>query len=154
MYFAASDKEMFGLFRALGHPEWADDERFDTAAKRQEIENFEALGALLHRAFLEISTEEIMRRLVEEEVPAAEVNSIDDVFTDPQVVHNEAIVEWEHPDAGLVKMAKPPVRWGTTQPEVRWSADHLGQSTVEVLSEHGYGADALATLRDSGAILP
>jgi len=153
VYFAASNKEMFGLFRALGHPEWGDDERFDSPAKRQEIENFEALGALLHGAFLERTTEEIMQRLLDEEVPAAEVNSVDDVFTDPQVVHNNAIVDWEHPDAGPMKMARPPARWGTTQPEVRWSADHLGQSTEEVLAAHGYDDDAVAALREAGIIL-
>ena len=77
---------------------------------------------------------------------------MDDVFSDPQVVNNEIIVEWEHPDAGLMKMAKPPVRWGTTKPEAVWSADHLGQSTENVLSEFGYNEEQIAQLREKNVI--
>ncbi len=104
VYFVASDKEFNGLSKALDHPEWIADPRFETMKQRMVPEHFEALGALLHNAFLEFPTDVIMGRLREEEVPAAQVNSIDEVFTDPQVVNNELIVEWEHPDAGLMKM--------------------------------------------------
>ena len=73
VYFAASDAEMAALCAALDHPEWLDDPRFDSPQKRQETDNFEALGALLHNAFLEWPTAEIMARLREHEVPAAPV---------------------------------------------------------------------------------
>jgi len=154
VYFAASDSEVFGLFDALGHPEWRDDPRFADAATRQNPENFEALGALLHNAFLSITTAEAMERLQEHQVPAAQVNTLDEVFDDPQVVHSQIIDTWEHPDAGPLTMAKPPVRWGTTVPVMDHRVDHLGQSTREVLSQAGYDDDALAELRDAGVIKP
>ena len=152
VYFVASDKEFSGLSRALEHPEWIDDERFKTAKDRMVPAHFEALGALLHNAFLNFETKDIMARLHAEEVPAAQVNSVDDVFNDPQVINNETIVEWEHPDAGLMKMARPPVRWGTTKPDIKWSADHVGQNTHVILEEHGYSNDEIMTLRDNGII--
>jgi len=152
VYFVASDKEFSGLSRALEHPEWIDDERFKTAKDRMVPDHFEALGTLLHNAFLNFSTTDIMFRLHAEEVPAAQVNSVDDVFNDPQVINNETIVEWEHPDAGLMKMARPPVRWGTTKPDIKWSADHVGQNTHVILEEHGYSNDEIMTLRDNGII--
>jgi len=152
VYFVASDKEFSGLSRALDHPEWIDDERFKTAKDRMVPAHFEALGTLLHNAFLNFSTIDIMSRLHAEEVPAAQVNSVDDVFNDPQVINNETIVEWEHPDAGLMKMARPPVRWGVTKPEIKWSADHVGQNTHVILEEHGYSNDEITSLRDDGII--
>ena len=152
VYFVASDKEFSGLSRALDHPEWIDDERFKTAKDRMVPAHFEALGTLLHNAFLNFSTIDIMSRLHAEEVPAAQVNSVDDVFNDPQVINNETIVEWEHPDAGLMKMARPPVRWGVTKPEIKWSADHVGQNTHVILEEHGYSNDEIMSLRDNGII--
>ncbi len=152
VYFAASDDEVFGLFDALGHPEWKDDSRFDGPAKRQETENFEALGALLHNAFLTFTTNEIMERLANHEVPAARVNSVDEVFSDPQIVHNQLIQEWEHPDAGTIKMARPPVRWSVTSPAMAHQIDHLGQSTDEVLAAHGFDDDARRRLRQAGII--
>ena len=152
VYFVASDKEFSGLSRALDHPEWIDDERFKTAKDRMVPAHFEALGTLLHNAFLNFSTIDIMSRLHAEEVPAAQVNSVDDVFNDPQVINNKTIVEWEHPDAGLMKMARPPVRWGVTKPEIKWSADHVGQNTHVILEEHGYSNDEIMSLRDNGII--
>ena len=152
VYFFASDKEFHGLCQALKHPEWATDPRFAEPATRLESDNYAALGELLHSAFLEFSSDEIMDRLHDEEVPAAQVNTIDDVFVDPQVVNNEIIVEWEHPDAGLMKMVKPPVRWGTTNHEPVWSTDHVGQSTVEVLQDLGYEEKELIELREKNII--
>ena len=152
VYFVASDKEFSGLSRALDHPEWIDDDRFKTAKDRMVPAHFEALGTLLHNAFLNFSTIDIMSRLHAEEVPAAQVNSVDDVFNDPQVINNETIVEWEHPDAGLMKMARPPVRWGVTKPDIKWSADHVGQNTHVILEEHGFSNDEITSLRDNGII--
>ncbi|KIE51417.1 MAG: hypothetical protein MB53_02930 [marine actinobacterium MedAcidi-G2A] len=152
VYFYASDKEFAGLCKALGHPDWIEDERFLTAKDRMVPEHFEALGSLLHNAFIDFSTDVIMSRLHDYEVPAAQVNSVADVFTDPQVVNNEIIVEWEHPDAGLMKMARPPVRWGTTKPDIKWSADHVGQSTFEILEEYGFTKKEILELQDSKVI--
>ncbi|MCH1512573.1 MAG: CaiB/BaiF CoA-transferase family protein [Acidimicrobiales bacterium] len=152
VYFSASDKEFAGLTKALEHPEWLEDPRFSSPAKRQESENFEALGGLLHDAFLKFTTDDIMERLRTEEVPAAQVNTVDEVFTDPQVINNEIIVEWEHSDAGLMKMAKPPVRWGTTKPDLTWSTDHVGQSTLEVLDEYGFDQEEISILKKKGII--
>jgi crotonobetainyl-CoA:carnitine CoA-transferase CaiB-like acyl-CoA transferase len=153
VYFVASDAENKALFDAVGHPEWAEDERFATITARMLTENFEALGALLHKAFLDFETEDILERLHASEVPAAPINSLEDVFVDPQVAHNETIKEWEHPSVGPVKMARPPVRWGVTIPEEIWAADSLGQSTDEVLLAHGYDKETLADLRTEGVIL-
>ena len=152
VYFYASDKEFEGLCRALEHPEWGEDPRFATVRARMVPDNFEALGALLNKAFLDFTSEAIMSRLHEEEVPAAQVNSIDEVFSDPQVVNNKVIVEWDNPDAGLMKMARPPVRWGETIPEVKWSADHIGQSTISILQEHGFTEEQILSLQENGII--
>ena len=152
VYFVASDAEVRGLCNALGHGEWMDDSRFSTPAARQTNENFEAFGELLQAAFLTFATDDIMRRLHAEQVPAAMVNSLDDVFDDPQVVHNDVIKTFEHPTVGTIKQAKPPVRFSHTQHEPVWTVDELGASTETVLRAHGYDDEALAALRASGVI--
>jgi crotonobetainyl-CoA:carnitine CoA-transferase CaiB-like acyl-CoA transferase len=152
VYFSASDVEFRGLCRALGHPEWFDDPRFDTPQKRQTSANFEALGALLDDAFRSMTTEDLMVRLRAEQVPSAQVGDLDSVFEDPQVLHNEVVHSWEHPSAGPMRHAKPPVRFSTTQHTPLWSVDELGQSTESVLSEYGYDDAALDALRTAGVI--
>ena len=152
VYFAASDAEVRGLCNALGHPEWIDDERFNTPQKRQTAGNFEAFGELLDDGFRAMTTEDVMRRLRAEEVPSAQVNTIDDVFTDPQVVHNDIVHRWEHPVAGPMQHAKPPVRFSHTAHDPVWTVDELGQSTEDVLRAYGYDDESLAGLRTSGVI--
>ena len=75
VYFAASDVEFRGLCRALGHPEWLDDERFNTPQKRQTSNNFAQLGELLDDVFKSLPTDVVMERLRAEEVPSAQVKS-------------------------------------------------------------------------------
>ncbi len=153
VYFYASDSEAHGLYTALGHPEWIDDPRFGDAHARQIPENFQDLGELLHEAFLGFETVDIMDKLREHQVPAAQVNDLAEVFDDPQVVHNKSVMTFEHPDAGEIRVARPPVRWDTTVPEDKTGAAHLGQHTAEILGEIGYDDTKVAELRAGGVIL-
>lgn len=152
VYFTASDVEFQGVCRALGHPEWIADERFATPQARQNLESQIALGELLRTAFLSETVDELIVKMRAEQVPCAKVNSPDDVFTDPQVVHNGVIHTWEHPTIGTVTQPRPPVRWSHTRHEPVWSVDQLGESTESVLRAHGYDDDGLAALRAAGVI--
>lgn len=152
VYFAVSDSEFEGLFRALGHPEWWDDDRFSNPIDRTSAANFEVLGALLDGAFREWQTEELMQRLHDHQVPAAPVNDLTDVFTDPQVVHNDIVHDWEHPIVGPTRSARHPVRFSATPNEANFSADTLGQSTRRVLADAGYTDDELDALVAAGVM--
>lgn len=150
VYFAVGDSEWIGLCTALGHPEWWDEPRFHDVQERMAV--FPEVGALLDATFRQWPTDEIMARLHDNEVPAAPINELTDVFTDPQVVHNESIHTWEHPVLGTTRSAKPPVRFSDTPVEGRWSADTLGQSSHQVLTDVGFSADEIAALVADGVI--
>jgi crotonobetainyl-CoA:carnitine CoA-transferase CaiB-like acyl-CoA transferase len=152
VYFAASNAEWLGLATALGHPEWMDDERFNTPQNRQVPEHLVVLGSMVNDAFLDCPTAEVMVRLHAEQVPAAHINTLDEVFSDPQVVNNGSIHTWHHPTVGQVRQARPPVKWSDTAHDPVWAFDELGQSTVAVLREHGYDDASLADLRAAGVI--
>ena len=152
VYFAASDAEWQGLTAALGHPEWWEEERFKNITLRSQPENFEAIGELLHSAFLEFETDDIIDRLHENEVPAAPMLTLDEVFDDAQVLHNDAVHTWNHPTAGTTRMAKPPVRFSITQHQTVWAADSLGESSVAVLQDAGFHKRRIDELRKSGII--
>jgi crotonobetainyl-CoA:carnitine CoA-transferase CaiB-like acyl-CoA transferase len=49
---------------------------------------------------------------------------------------------------------RTPARWSKTQPQQRHFAPRLGEHSEELLREAGYGPDALAALRASGALDP
>jgi crotonobetainyl-CoA:carnitine CoA-transferase CaiB-like acyl-CoA transferase len=154
IYFAATDKEMHGLFRALGHPEWAEDPRFGVAASRSNIDNAVALGEKIAEAMLGQTTEALLARMLAEDVPVGPVLNLDEVFNDPQVEHNNAILEFDHPTAGRYHQARPAARFAKTAQEPKRRLPPLhGEHTEEVLRELGYSEAELQRLRGDNTVL-
>ena len=150
IWFAASDSENHGLFRALGKPEWCEDPRF--ATMRARTENEVELGAELLKLIGSFPTKELYARMIEEDVPAGAVLSLEEMLEDEQLRHNEAIVEMDHPAAGRIRQARPAARFHGTPQEISRHAPILGEHTDEVLAELGYGADRIAELRQEEVI--
>lgn len=152
IYFAGSESEFHGLFRALGHPEWCDDPRFNLLGLSANPEAREELGGKIGDAIAKFPTKELVQRMAEEQVPVGPVNSIEDMLVDPQIVHNECVFEWEHPSAGNMRQARPAARFSKTpQQAVRMPPLH-GEHTTEVLGELGFDDAAQAALREEGVI--
>jgi crotonobetainyl-CoA:carnitine CoA-transferase CaiB-like acyl-CoA transferase len=152
IYFAVSDAEMHGLFRALGHPEWCSDPRIAAIDARRIPENFQALGGLLDEAFRGWKTHELLERLVAEQVAAGAVLSLEEVIADPQLRHNGAIFERDHPVAGRMRETRPAVRFERTPAEPGRPAPMHGEHSDEVLAELGIDEDERDRLRADGVI--
>ena len=137
--------------QALGKSEWADDPRFAKNANR--VENRAELIRILSEVFLSRDTEAWLKVLHEAEVPSAAVQTIDQVFNAPQVLHREMLVEVEHPTAGSVRMAGIPVKFSTTPASVRLPPPLLGQHTEEILETWlGMGREEIAELKIKNVI--
>jgi formyl-CoA transferase len=117
--------------QAIGRAEWADDSRFEKNSNR--VENRSLLIGLLAEIFLSRSTDEWLKLLNSAEVPCAPVQTVDQVFKAPQVLHREMLVQMEHPTAGTVRMAGIPVKFSLTTASVRLPPPLLGQHNEEVL---------------------
>ena len=117
--------------QAIGRTEWADDSRFEKNSNR--VENRSLLIGLLAEMFLSHSTDEWLKLLNSAEVPCAPVQTVDQVFKAPQVLHREMLVQVEHPTAGPVRMAGIPVKFSATPASVRLPPPLLGQHNQEVL---------------------
>ena len=146
--FAASDDEWRGLTRALDRPALAEDPRFKTLAER--AANFPALFDLMHEAFGERTSADWLARLDAEQVPCAAVQSVEDLFTDPQIAINELIATGEHPAAGAIRQPRAAARFASHALGEGRPAPMLGEHTEEVLQE--LGVEDLEALRRRGAV--
>ena len=152
IYFAASDSEFHGLFRAVGHPEWCEDERFATTRSRAVPENFATLGELLLEEIRRWKTDDLLERMVAEQVPVGPVLSLEEIFEDPQIQHNEAIFEADHPVYGRYRQSRPAARFDRTPLASTRMPPLHGEHTQEILEELGYDAAARAQLQSDGVI--
>ena len=85
-------------------------------------------------------------------VPAGPINSIDQVFADPQVQHLEMAAPVHHPELGDIELVSQAVKMHDTPFVVRSATPALGEHTDEILLAAGYTDDDITGLREAGAI--
>jgi len=129
---AASESIWKRLCPALKRAELTDDPRFAKNADR--VENRQELIAILSAIFMTQTTEYWVAALNQANIPCAPVQTIDQVFAAPQVLHRNMLVEVDHPTAGKVRMAGIPVKFSATPPSVRLPPPLLGEHNDDVLS--------------------
>lgn len=124
-----------GQFRALcGALGLEIEDRFATNALR--VAEREALGALIAAKTEGFTMQGLMQALEAAGVPCGPVNTIDQVFAEPQAIHRGLTVEQARPDladpvrtvASPIRLSKTPVRYDAPPPK-------LGQDTLAVLGE-------------------
>lgn len=80
------------------------------------------------------------------------VYGYEDLINDPQVKHNGTFIEYDHPTEGRIKAPGFPIRFSKTPSRVERGAPLTGEHTREVLTEAGYDADRIESLRNAGVI--
>ena len=133
---------------ALGEPPELEPFEDPTVA----FERRDDISTALGRRLREMSTAEAVERLRAEAVWCAPVNDLDSALADPAVRYLDPVLEFDHPDAGLVKVLKHPVRYSVGEAQLRHLPPSVGEHTDEVLSELGYSADRIAAMRSLGAV--
>jgi crotonobetainyl-CoA:carnitine CoA-transferase CaiB-like acyl-CoA transferase len=129
----------------------ADDTRFaineDRVVHRQALT--QALGPIMRTR----TTAEWVATLEAADVPCGPINTLDQVYADPQVIARGAVETATRPNGATVKLAANPVRMSATSPVTRSAPPPLGEDTEATLRELlNLDAAALAQLKKTGAI--
>jgi len=152
MILAIGNDGQFGSFcRAVGRAEWADDDRFRTNADR--IANRGLLIALMRDITVTRSTSDWIALFEQVGVPCGPINTIAEVFADPQVQARGTRIHMTHPVAGEIPLVASPVRLSQTPVQYRHAPPLLGQDTRDVLGElMGMAPEAIAELMQQGVV--
>jgi crotonobetainyl-CoA:carnitine CoA-transferase CaiB-like acyl-CoA transferase len=122
------------------------DDEVDSWTRRDEI--FAKTRAKLS----EKSSAEWLKVFDERGVWAGPVYGYRELVDDPQIRHNGAFVEYDHPTEGRVKTPGFPIKFSKTPSKVERGAPLAGEHTREVLSEAGYDAATIERLEREGVI--
>jgi formyl-CoA transferase len=147
---ASNDKLFAGLCRAIERPDLLQDARFGNRTDR--FRNRPALIAEIEKTTAAESRAHWLGRLGEHGVPSGPINTYPEALADPHTLAREMVVDLVHPIAGPIKALGVPVKLSDTPGAVDRPAPLVGEHTVEILTELGYGEAEQRSLREQGVI--
>ncbi|KAG7524955.1 succinate-hydroxymethylglutarate CoA-transferase isoform X1 [Solea senegalensis] len=148
---AGNDKQFIKVCEVLQLTELTQQPHYNTNKLR--VHNRQQLIHTLSQGFLQEKTADWLRRFEGSGVPVGPINSIQEVFSDPQVKHNNLIQEVKHPTAGRVSVPGPAVRYSSFGPVGPTPPPLIGQHTVQVLRDTlSYSDDIISELLEARAV--
>lgn len=145
-----NDAQFERLCALLGLPQLSADERFSTNSAR--VKNRAELHDLLESRTRDRTFHELSQSLARENVPAGEILALEQVFSDPQVLHRQMATREMHHRGVPVPLLRSPIRMSNELPR-HSPPPALGEHTNEILSgELGFSSDRIAALRASSVV--
>ncbi len=146
MLSAAQAGEWQRLAQGLGHPEWLADPAYKDAAARQK--NDAVLTAAIAGVIATFDAAALEARLNAAGAPAAAVSNSFQEF----MVENELVAGENHPLFGEYWRMKPRTRFSVS-PNRHGQPCAIGEHTVALLGELGYGEGEIAQLLDKRVVV-
>jgi len=132
----------------IGHPELAENPRYDTREKRMKYS--EELVAIFNKAFLTKPRDEWLQLLHEADLIGAPVNTSVEAVHDPHLLENEYIKDFDHPELGRIGIPIFPIHFSEAEVRKDLIAPKLGEHTDEVLRQlGGYSDEEIIRLKEN-----
>ncbi|MCP5266099.1 MAG: CoA transferase [Burkholderiaceae bacterium] len=139
------------IARTLRHPEWIDDERFQTGFARKRNES--TLASLIEAELAAHPAAHWVATLKAAGVPVGPMHTIDEALAHPQTEALGMVRRFEHPKAGPLRSLGTPVRLSASAPALSRGAPLLGEHSREVLREAGFDDDAIDAMARGGVTI-
>lgn len=147
---AAGDIMWERLCDVLGAPEMMDNPVYATGALRSSNRN--AVNAEIESYTLKKTSAEWIELLAKAGVPCGPINSIDQVFADPQVQHLGMEHPVNHPTLGEINLVGQAINLSRHQSRKGIPSPERGQHTGDILAGLGLSTSDIQELRDNGII--
>jgi crotonobetainyl-CoA:carnitine CoA-transferase CaiB-like acyl-CoA transferase len=148
---AQADDAWKRFAKLIGGEAYAADARFHSAAGRN-VHRVEILAKVRAWTTAQPSVAACCAALDAAGVPAAKVQTIDEVLSDPQTIARGMVVEQDHPLLGKIKLPNLPFRMSDCDTSPSGPAPLLGQHNREIAAELGYGAAQIDALARDGVL--
>jgi crotonobetainyl-CoA:carnitine CoA-transferase CaiB-like acyl-CoA transferase len=146
----ADDAFFRRLADALEEPGLKTDPLYATQSAR--VANRALINAIVGGKLAAGTTAHWVETLNKAGVPCGPVNTVAEVFKDPQIIAQEMILAVDHPLHGAVRMLGFPLKLSDTPCRLRRFAPALGEHSDEILGEAGYSAAERTAWRQNAVI--
>jgi crotonobetainyl-CoA:carnitine CoA-transferase CaiB-like acyl-CoA transferase len=137
--------------RLIGGEVLATDTRFHSAAGRNQHRE-EILPLARAWVAAQASVAACLTALDAIDVPAAKVQRIDEVLSDPQIIARGMVIEQDHPALGKIRMPNLPFRFSDCDTSPKSLAPNLGQHNREIAASVGYSAAEIDAMERDGVL--
>ena len=137
------------LARALGLEDLISDPRFVTNDLRRE--NRKELNGIINRITSRKTAKEWIDYLNREGVPCGPIYDLSQTFEDPQVKHQQMMLELDQPTVRM-KVLGFPVKMSETPAKIRRPSPQLGEHSAEILRTLGYSEGEIQQLKEKRII--
>lgn len=141
-------KEWPKFAAALGHPEWAQDARFQGQVAR--FEHREELHALIATAFLGNDSDVWCEKLDRAGITYSLAQRMSEVIADEQLHANDILTEVEPGSHFYAYTVASPIWVADTEKRQPRLAPNIGQHTQEILTEIGFSAEEREQMIERG----
>ncbi|MCC6780949.1 MAG: CoA transferase [Hyphomicrobiales bacterium] len=146
-----NERQFARAAEVMGHPEWAQDPRFDS--NRARVENRTVIDGLINIALAGDEAATWIDKLQAVGVPCGKINSVAEALEDPHTATRAMVETVEHPTVGTLKMLGIPFKFSDTTCTVRRPPPLVGEHSAEILAQElGYDTQAITALREQKVI--
>ena len=147
---AATEQHIRGTLQVAGRHDLIDDPRFTTVVTL--IENIEEFMEMIKEGFSNMTSEEAIQKLQENDVPCAECHNHEEVINQPQINASDTVLVRDHPLMGSMRVVKSPSRFSGEQSEPGYHCPAHGENTESLLKEWSYTEEQIAEFRKKKVI--
>ena len=148
---AVAGGEIYERFcKTVGLEHLISDQRFSTADARSD--NRVEMNALISELTMTKTSQHWIDVLNEAGCPCGPINSMDQVFADPQVKYLEMAVSVDHPRMGSFEVVNQAIKMSRTPSSVRTATPEQGEHTNDILSELGYDQTTIDGFHQNGVV--
>ncbi len=147
---AGNDRLYKMLCETIGRPELVEDS--DYLKNDDRVAHRETLIDTIEGELKKQPRDHWLASLREKGFPCAPVYTMDEVFSDEQILHRGMLVEMEHPTAGAIKQIGTPFKFSESKTGLTTPPPELGADTDGILAELGYSEEEIKALREQKVV--
>jgi len=129
-----NDQQFQRFCDVVGQPEWIDDPRYANNTAR--VNNRETLCGHIAQHLKQQTSQYWLSNLEANSVPCGPINTIDQVFDDPQLKSRNMVLTMQDRRAGEIQLVANPINYSRSQIEYDLAPPQLGNQTIEILEEY------------------